>query len=463
MTSQPKIIELYKQGKYDELARTNLSGKLDDDGNTIFHIIADNLDQNALERLFSRASIQVKNHINIINNKGESPIHRALDAIKNKSYPNDNIITYMVDVLEADPTIPDSQNRIIVPAVEEKATDSLMSPTSSIHNKIMNLNDTVIKNIMELKKINSSNIKDIMNSSQSNSLNGLRDLFGKKSDTIDRSANKNSDTINDFANKKSSISTYMGNDESNKIQFIRSLIKLYSPHSKNHNNNDDNEMHGGKYSSTRYINSKFSLSDLSDMSDMDEFNLGNTQHMLNRMGRQDRPKMDQQVFDENNRIYKEVIQKIVDDLKVSRDIAEIVATYLKVQVKKEHNLQDSDPDSDRKKIDKVKEIVDSGKELSKKYKEMKDTELFEEIKKKREQRRQQREERRSKENNGSSDGKSNDGKSRDNKSKESKDETSKKKQGKKSNDEQTRIAHAKKKLAPTGYIKSDEMIFSSEY
>ena len=230
------ILELYHQRNINDLCKCNLADKLDSDGNTILHIVAVNLDQDTLQKINQLVPSKLRKNINIANNHGELPLHKALDSIEKTTGRDDTIITYLINELGANPNIPDNKNRIIVPLDDLSPLASPTTPTTSLHGNIMKLNDNIIKNIVELSKLNGSDLKTLYQQSESPSMlsDQLRNIFGK------RIGNKQLQ----FANKKSSISTYMGNEHSDKLEFIKSLVKLYRSNDLEEENKKK-EMWGG--------------------------------------------------------------------------------------------------------------------------------------------------------------------------------------------------------------------------
>lgn len=471
------ILKLYHQRNVDELCKKNLIEKLDTEGNTILHIIAMNLDQDTLQKINQLIPSQLHGCINTKNNLGELPLHKALDSLNNMNSPNDSIVTFMIKILGADPNIPDNNNRIIVP-IEDP-----LSPSSSLHNDILRLNNDVIQNILALSKLNGPDMKSLNQLSKTqDSINSdtlsdqLKNIFGKHGKHGKRSPTPlllDSESVN----KKSSISTYMGNDSSNKLEFIKSLIKLYrskisdvetkqkemfggladSDTFDNLFDESELQMHGG-YKGQRKINAY--------SSDRDDFVVSNPNDMLSMLAMQDRPKVDEKTWAENNEINKEIVQKIKKQLDVDDETAKTIAAYLKVQVKKE--ITESDPGkADRAKLDKVKDIVEDKDALNKQYDEMKSNKLFEEIRKNREERQKRRSEMKEKPDRKSdrkSDDKSDD--KSDTSDNQSTSEKPKKKRTTKKAEkepEQSRISNARRKIASNGYLQSDEMIFSPDY
>jgi hypothetical protein len=465
-----ELIKLYQQRKIPDLCKSNLTSKLDSDGNTIFHIVAMNLDQDTLEKFHQLIPTQTRDWINFVNHLGESPLHKALDSIEKSNKKDDQIITYMIKTLGANPEIPDKQNRIIVPIAGED--EGLTSPTTSLHGRIMKLNDNVIKNILDLSKMTSTDVKSLAHDTtmlSSDLSDQLENLFGKRSG----SSSGPSQTL---PNKKSSISTYMGNDSSDKVEFIKSLIKLYNAsnpqevpkemYGGNFMEDGENEfdMHGG-YKGKRKISAY--------MSDNDDFVVSDPDNMLNMMAMQDRPKVPQEIYDKNNEIYKGIVQTIKDNLNIDDETAKIVAAYLKIQVRGTIPKPTSDMqpgDIDRVKLDAVADIVKNKADLEKEYDKMTKDKLFEEIKENRKKREKEREERKSKfatKTSPKKDSVEDKSDKSDTSDKEAAEPPKKKRTTKKKAEESkaelSRISNATRKIASTGYLYSDEMVFSPDY
>src|SRR5208282_2130136 len=107
------ILNLYHTGDFPKLSQQNLATDVDSKGNTIIHIIATNLDKNALEELIKHNGRCLIDVINKPNNKKSCPLHKALKAIEKIGAQDYSIITYMINELNADPSKPDGKDRII--------------------------------------------------------------------------------------------------------------------------------------------------------------------------------------------------------------------------------------------------------------------------------------------------------------------------------------------------------------
>jgi len=217
------------------------------------------------------------------------------------------------------------------------------------------------------------------------------------------------------------------------------------------------DMHGG-YRGKRKISAY--------MSDNDDFVVSDPDSMLNMMAMQDRPKVDQQVFAENNEIYKKIIQTIKDNLNIDDETAKIVAAYLKIQVRSSVTEKDSNK-VDRAKLDAVTDIVKNKADLEKEYDKMTQDKLFEEIKENRKKREKEREERRAKfatKTAAKTDSMEDKSETSDKEAAEPpKKKRTTKKKAEESKAELSRISNATRKIASTGYLYSDEMVFSPDY
>lgn len=140
------IMKLYNEKNYNQLARQNLKKPIDEQGNTIIHYMAMNMDREAFDAIRKiqpdKLSYDV---INYPNKNGELPIHKAVEIAymenKNGSYKHE-FITYMIEILKANPDVADSKNRIVIR--EDITTDD--------KKELERLNETVIKNINNISR-----------------------------------------------------------------------------------------------------------------------------------------------------------------------------------------------------------------------------------------------------------------------------------------------------------------------
>ena len=167
MTTSPNtnILNLYHMGDFEKLSQHDLGTAIDSNGNTIIHIIATNLDKNALKELvkFNSKCITYSN-INKPNKHETCPLHNALETINKSNNPDHSFVTYMIDKLNADPSIPDKEGRIIAKSTGLTSEPGSESKTENIpkiikscgknHNE--NDNESYIKNTIKF-------IRDITN------------------------------------------------------------------------------------------------------------------------------------------------------------------------------------------------------------------------------------------------------------------------------------------------------------
>ena len=165
--SESNIMSMYYQKNFESLANTYLGIPINDEGDTIVHIISQNLDKNAFQEILKHNNMAITySIINMPNRKSRYPLHAALDSILKDSNPNYEFIDYMINVLGANPKNPDNNDRIIVidDNNDNNDNESETHPKSLTNEKINKLNKTVINNIkkltMLLDKKNNSNYKN---------------------------------------------------------------------------------------------------------------------------------------------------------------------------------------------------------------------------------------------------------------------------------------------------------------
>ncbi|XWV26502.1 hypothetical protein QJ857_gp0567 [Tupanvirus soda lake] len=148
-TNENDLLTAYLRKDYNTLASANLNQPVNNDGDTIIHIMAKNLDKAAFELiLLTNPKAITYSVINTPNKKSQLPIHLALEKIQENQQIGDDFINYMINVLGANPDIPDANNRIIVSNIQNKN-----KTINENENKIKEHNNTVIKNIQSLIKI----------------------------------------------------------------------------------------------------------------------------------------------------------------------------------------------------------------------------------------------------------------------------------------------------------------------
>ncbi|CAH6420665.1 Hypothetical protein MVR_LOCUS192 [uncultured virus] len=109
-----------KNNDYSKLTSNDLNFPIDEHGNTILHKLASSLNRNGFETL-KRVNPEAlaKTNINVLNKKGDTPLHSALNTIKNCEIEDYSFIDYMItDIkkggLGADKTIPNASGYAII-------------------------------------------------------------------------------------------------------------------------------------------------------------------------------------------------------------------------------------------------------------------------------------------------------------------------------------------------------------
>lgn len=140
-------VKLYVNRNFKELAKTDLKNPINNDGDTIIHLIAFNNDREAFENIRRENSKALSyDVINNPNKKGELPIHYAMKGRKNV---NDNsFIDYMINDLKANPNIPNSNSQVIV---REKNKENELKIADD--ENIKKLNEMIMANVENLTKL----------------------------------------------------------------------------------------------------------------------------------------------------------------------------------------------------------------------------------------------------------------------------------------------------------------------
>lgn len=121
MSTNPDILKLYQQRDWEKLARMDLGQPVDAEGDTIVHIIAKNLDWEALKHIFN-CDTRCFTHsvMNKPNKESDRPIHKALQAIEKSGSKDYSMIDFMIRKLDADPTLPGAGDLVIVSEKSEE-------------------------------------------------------------------------------------------------------------------------------------------------------------------------------------------------------------------------------------------------------------------------------------------------------------------------------------------------------
>ena len=155
----PDVVAKYQNRNFISISPNDLIKKIDQEGNTIVHLMAKNLDQNAfetirdIERELGRGSTITRSDvINARNNKGDTPLHVAMKAISEKNGEGDqanyDFISLLVNSFNARTDIPDSQGRVV-------RQTNVNHPSSSINNNLKSLESFGSSNHSTVSSVNS--------------------------------------------------------------------------------------------------------------------------------------------------------------------------------------------------------------------------------------------------------------------------------------------------------------------
>ena len=128
MSQNKNILVLYEEKKIADLSKTDLKAPIDEKRNTILHKIASNLDQKTLEELHQLNPQSVKIAINVQNTEGNTPLHTALESIKTQDSNKYSIIKYMIKTLGADPSVENKKGLIIAGPSTSDSDENITSP-----------------------------------------------------------------------------------------------------------------------------------------------------------------------------------------------------------------------------------------------------------------------------------------------------------------------------------------------
>ncbi|AEQ60679.1 hypothetical protein [Acanthamoeba polyphaga mimivirus] len=270
-------LNLYLNKNYAALANSDLTKKIDSDGNTVVHKMAKNLDHDAFDSILKHNPTAFKyNVINTANKRSELPIHKAMETLQSGGDPDHGFIDYLINGLGANPNVPDASGRTITqvnpttynptnPTGSTNVPGITHLPSNTVNDQsVKQLNDQVIKNIRNLAKTAEDNINKISPKLGQS----LRDK-GVTPDSITNAAKNVVDRmpmIDKFfgkqtANQVGTVSQVTGGD--NNVEFLRQLTNHYST------------LRGGR-----------STSDRSDMNRYDSFVAKNKNSILNNYDRQ---------------------------------------------------------------------------------------------------------------------------------------------------------------------------------
>ena len=180
--------DAYDKKDFEYLAHSNLKQPIDNDGNTIVHLMAKRLDMAGFELIKSyNPSIFSYDVINLPNKKRQLPIHLALKAeINNNRDGSRKFVDYMINTLGANPDIPDNKNRIIVSKNSKENHTSIYN----MSDKINQMNEKIIANIRSIAQLAETKVEDL-SKNLSNELLGNNDNNNNPSQAPSQYANAN--------------------------------------------------------------------------------------------------------------------------------------------------------------------------------------------------------------------------------------------------------------------------------
>jgi hypothetical protein len=190
------LLNLYSKKNYDAIAFENLKQSVNNNGDTIIHLMAKNLDKAGLELIMLKNPNAISyDVINTANKQSQLPIHLAMETIKNNNITGNDFINFMINTLGANPEIPDKANRIIVNNTNSKQNNSIYDMNEK---NIKEYNNTIIKNIKDLSKLltgsfDSSNDEDFIKAISNHYLSKTQTMSGGysgKRQISDRDINK---------------------------------------------------------------------------------------------------------------------------------------------------------------------------------------------------------------------------------------------------------------------------------
>ena len=236
---QTNPLEHYLKKNYDKLAFSDLKQSVNNNGDTVIHIIAGNLDKAVFELILQfNPNAITYDVINMPNKKLELPIHKAMETLLSNNYKNHDFINYMVNVLGANPDIPDANDRIV--SFETNCSKYIYD---SDDDRIKKLNDVVINNIKNLTKLAESKVEE------------LSSALTQNLESKNTSNNNNIEFIKDITNY------YASTREMNKQQKLQSLTQM------------------GGYNGRRIIKNYYS-DDLSEIGSNDSFKTNKKNQMI---------------------------------------------------------------------------------------------------------------------------------------------------------------------------------------
>ena len=459
---QEYLINLYRAGKFEELAKQNLKMPIDADDNTIIHYLCCQLDRRALEAIKdANPGALTYDVVNMPNKFSDLPIHRALETLKKSGKTDHSFIAYLIDILGCNPRIPNAHGHIIVKTDDKSHTEEV----ASCKEKVKELNEHVIKNIIALTNIADKFKADPLafmenpedSSAENKTIAFLKKLTEKYAVRLGELALAQSNLP---VRDKVSAQTGGKKRAKSKSKFsgqrkIRSYFPSYSNHSNVIDEDDDDITENGHDSFVtnrrNYLLDGFGQYHASRVN-RDAESDSDSDDQLSRP----RKKREET---ESDKLYKDFLEMIKKALKLgdgeeADKEARLYRSGLKITIVKE-NPELKGKVNDKAKIEKMREIIEDATELKKKIKSIDWDEIkkiMAEMSKQGEERKKQRPPRESRERR----------EPKTDTESEEKKETKPKRTRKSTKTEESGTRHRGPQLTNDGYIKSDELLFSTE-
>lgn len=446
-----ELVKMYDEGKLHELSNCDLSKKIDEKHNTVIHIIAKRLDKKTFDTLRKlNGKCFTYANINEPNGNGNRPLHKALKSI-NKLGTNDySFITYMIDTLGADPSLPNNENIIIV-----KSINSLSYTESDTPSDFSAMKKSPLIGTINYKK-NATNI----NMQQAD---------------LPQTQNKSDSKIEFIRALTAHYKKFVPMDGGKSYSGKRMIGSLNTTHIANKNKRHNVESFStdsiGNLLTESGNNDKFTFDPDSDSDADTNQNLRQHWNMIENMSSLDRPRRDPEITSR----YNEILKKIMEFLDLNEDKAKTYRSILKLYLENKYK-ELKGPQNDAIKIKEMEKIVADKKELKKYWKENVEPEmekieahmrtqakLAEERKKEFEATRQDKpkKDKFKKKPKVKSDTETSMPSISSESTSESESEKPKKKAAKKP-EKKKAAKKPEKKISENGYIRSDELIFSTE-
>lgn len=209
-TINDDLVLLYETRDFNSLANSDLRTPINNNGDTIMHIMAERLDKNGFESLLrNNSQVITYDVINMPNKNNVLPIHKAMATIQNSKIINDDFINYMVNKLKANPEIPDSKQRIIATKNSNYNNNSIYNNSKSNFGSKSNINPNV-------SNINAQNMSD----RNSHIMSGIN---YQNMDVFNKTVADNIKSLSNFNNRPTG-STSTSNKS---LDFIKNLVASY--------------------------------------------------------------------------------------------------------------------------------------------------------------------------------------------------------------------------------------------